>query len=99
VAFKATSSKSKGKKKQESPSEEEESSTCDEDDGDEFSALFVKVGKLLRKKSYCGRRKKTSSKKSEHSMKCFRCHSKDHLIAKCPYDSGDEDAINKERKK
>ena len=29
----------------------------------------------------------------------LRCHSKDHLIAKCPYDSDDEDAINKERKK
>ena len=29
----------------------------------------------------------------------FRCHSKDHLIAKCPYYSDDEDAIKKERKK
>jgi hypothetical protein len=32
-------------------------------------------------------------------MKCFRCQSKDHLIAKCPYDSDDDDAVRKERKK
>jgi FtsZ-binding cell division protein ZapB len=32
-------------------------------------------------------------------MRCFRCHSKDHLIAKCPYDSDDENAIKKKRKK
>ena len=32
-------------------------------------------------------------------MRCFGCRSKDHLIAKCPYDSDDEDAIKKERKK
>jgi hypothetical protein len=44
-------------------------------------------------------RKKASSKKNDHAMKCFRCHSKDHLIAKCPYDSDDEDAIMKEKKK
>jgi hypothetical protein len=32
-------------------------------------------------------------------MKCFRCNGKDHLIAKCPYASDDEDAMRKERKK
>jgi hypothetical protein len=51
------------------------------------------------KKSYRAKRKKNSSKKNEYTMRCFRCHSKDHLIAKCPYDSDDEDAIKKEQKK
>jgi hypothetical protein len=53
----------------------------------------------MKKKGYRVRRRKNSSKKNEHTMRCFRCHSKDHLIAKCPYDSDDEDAIKKERKK
>jgi hypothetical protein len=99
VAFKAsTSSRSKGKAKQESSSDEESSSCEDEDD--EKMALFVKqFGKFMKKKGYRTRIKKTSSKKNEHSMKCFRCHSKDHLIAKYPYDSDDEDAIKKEKKK
>jgi hypothetical protein len=84
VEFKATSYKSKCKKKQDS---------LNEDNVDKLSALFVKVGKLLRKEVH--QRGKTSSslsKKSEHSMKYFRCHSKDHLVGKCPYDNGDEDA-------
>jgi hypothetical protein len=44
-------------------------------------------------------RRRNSSKKNKQTMRCFRCHSKDHLIAKCPYDSDDEDAIKKEGKK
>lgn len=94
VEFKATSYKSKGKKKQDSLTEEESNaSSSNEDNVDKLSALFVKVGELLRKEVH--QRGKTSSslsKKSEHSMKYFRCHSKDHLVGKCPYDNGDEDA-------
>jgi hypothetical protein len=96
VAFKATTSK--GKSKIESSSDED-SRSCDSDAIDEKMALFVKqFGKFMKKKGYRARRK-NSSKKSEHTMRFFRCHSKDHLIAKCPYDSDDEDAIKKERKK
>jgi hypothetical protein len=63
-------------------------------------ALFIKqFDKFMKKKGYHARRRKNSSKKNEQTMRCFRCHSKDHLIAKCPYDSDDEDAVKKERKK
>ena len=96
VAFKASTSK--GKAKQESSSEEEASS-CDSDEDEEMALLVKRFGKFMKKKGYRARRKKSSSKKNDHSMRCFRCHSKDHLIAKCPYDSDDEDAIKKERKK
>jgi hypothetical protein len=97
VAFKATTSK--GKSKIESSSDED-SNSCDSDDIDEKMTLFVKqFGKFMKKKGFRARRRKNSSKKNEHTMRCFRCHSKDHLIAKCSYDSDDEDAIKKERKK
>jgi hypothetical protein len=52
----------------------------------------------MKKKGYRVRRRKNSSKKNEQTMRCFRCHSKDHLIAKCPYDSDDEDAIKEQKK-
>jgi hypothetical protein len=97
VAFKATTSKGKSKIKS---SSDEDSSSYDSDDIDKKMALFVKqFGKFIKKKGYRARRRKNSSKKNEQTMRCFRCHSKDHLIAKYPYDSGDEDAIKKEWKK
>jgi len=96
VAFKASTSK--GKAKVESSSEGEACS-CDSDEDKEMALLVKKFGKFMKKKSYWARRKKSSSKKNDHAMRCFRCHSKDHLIAKCPYDSDDEYAIKKERRK
>jgi hypothetical protein len=102
VAFKATSSKSKGKKKKEESSSEDEpcsSSSGQEEEVSEQMALLVKrMGKLM-KKGYRSKGKRSSSKSSDRPMKCFRCNSKDHLIAKCPYASDDEDAMRKERKK
>jgi hypothetical protein len=69
-------------------------------DSDEEMALFVKkFGSFMKRKGYTSRRKKSSSKKHDENMKCYRCHAKGHLIAKCPYDSDDEDAIRKERKR
>jgi len=95
VAFKASSSK--GKAKIES-SGKEEASSCDSDEDEEMALLVKRFSKFM-KKGYQARGKKSSSKKNDHSMRCFKCHSKDELIAKCPYDSNDEDAIKKERKK
>ena len=81
VAFKATSSK--GKAKQES-SEDEDLSFDVMDD--EKMTLFVKrFGKFMVKKGYRARRKKSSSKNKEESRRCFKCGSKDHLVAQCPY--------------
>ena len=78
VAFKATSSK--GKAKQESSSEDEDLSFDEMDD--EKTALFVKrFGKFMVKKGYHAIRKKSSSKNKEESRRCFKCGSKDHLVA------------------
>ena len=95
VAFKATSSK--GKAKQETSSEEDES--WDDDDDDEKMALFVKrFGKFMVKKGYRARRKKSSSKNKEESRRCFKCGSKDHLVAQCPYNSDNDDDDKKSKK-
>jgi hypothetical protein len=55
---------------------------------DEKMALFVKrFDKFMVKKGYRARRKKSSSKNKEESRRCFKCGSKDHLVAQCPYNS------------
>ena len=62
-------------------------------------ALFVKrFGKFMVKKGYHARRKKSSSKNKEVSRRCFKCGSKDHLIAQCPYNSENEDDDKKDNK-
>ena len=79
VAFKATSSK--GKAKQDTSSEDEGSFSWDDDD-DEKMALFVKrFGKFMVKKGYRARRKKSSSRNKDEARRCFKCGSKDHLVA------------------
>ena len=97
MAFKATTSY-KGKAKQESSSEDEDLS-FDEMDGEKM-ALFVKrFGKFMVKKGYRARRKKSSSKNKEESRRCFKCGSKDHLVAQCPYNSDNDDDKNKKKDK
>ncbi|XP_066341120.1 uncharacterized protein [Miscanthus floridulus] len=98
VAFKAgASSKSKGKKKKDESSDEECSSA--HDDEDEEMALFVKrFGKFMKKKGYGARRRKASSKNKEEPRRCFKCKSKDHLIADCPYNSDNDDDNKKDKK-
>jgi hypothetical protein len=84
VAFKTTSSK--GKAKQKSSSEDKDLSFDEIDD--EKMALFVKrFGKFMVKKGYHDRTKKSSSKNKKESRRCFKCGSKDHLVAQCPYNS------------
>ena len=97
VAFKATSSK--GKAKQDTSSENEGSFSSDDDDNEKM-ALFVKrFGKFIVKKGYRARRKKSSSKNKEESRRCFKCRSKDHLVAQCPYNSNNNDDDKKNKKK
>ena len=58
---------------------------------DEKMALFVKrFGKFMVKKGYRARRKKSLSKNKEESRRCFKCGSKDHLFAQCPYNSDND---------
>ena len=51
------------------------------------------------KKGYHARRKKSSSKNKEESRRCFKCGSKDHLVAQCPYNSDNDDDDKKSKKK
>jgi hypothetical protein len=95
VAFKATSS-SNSKAMQHTSSEDDDSSFDDVDN--EKMALFVKrFGKFMVKKGYRASRKKSSSKDKEVSRRCFKCGSKNHLVAQCPYNSDNND--NKKSKK
>jgi hypothetical protein len=97
VAFKATSS-SKDKAKQESSSEDEDSSFDELDD--EKMTLFVKrFGKFMVKKGYHAKMMKSSSKRKDEARRCFKCGSKDHLVAQCPYNSENEDNDKKGKKK
>jgi hypothetical protein len=97
VAFKATSS-SRGKAKQGTSSEDDDSSFDNMDD--EKMTLFVKrFGKFMVKKGYHARRKKSSSKNKKESRRCFKCGSKDHLVAHCLYNSDNDDDNKKSKKK
>jgi hypothetical protein len=63
-------------------------------------ALFVKrFGKFMVKKGYRARRKKSSSKSKDELRRYFKCGSKDHLVAQCPYNSENEDDDKKGKKK
>jgi hypothetical protein len=95
VVFKATSSK--GKAKQDTSIEDDDSSVDEMDD--EKMTLFVKrFDKFMVKKGYCARSKKSSSKSNDDARRCFKCDSKDHLVAQCPYKSENEDDDKKGKK-
>jgi hypothetical protein len=67
---------------------------------DENTTLFVKrFVKFMVKKGYHARRKKYSSKNKEESRRCFKCGSKDHLVAQGPYNSDNDDDDKKSKKK
>ena len=55
----------------------------------------------MMKKGYRARRKKSSFKNKEESRRCFKCGSKDYLVAECPYnsDNGDDKKNKKKDKK
>ena len=97
VAFKAvTSSKSKGKSKKEVSSDDEETSDID----DEFLTLFVrKFGKFMKKKDYGARKRRDHLKNKDYVRRCYKCKSKDHVVADCPYNNdNNEDEKKKEKK-
>jgi hypothetical protein len=97
VAFKSTSS-SKGKAKQETSSEDENSS-FDEMDNEKMDLFVKRYGKFMVKKGYHARRKKSSSKRKDEARRGFKCGSKDHLVAQCPYNSENEDDDKNGKKK
>ena len=50
------------------------------------------------KKGYRARRKKSSSRNKDEARRCFKCGSKDHLVAQCPYNSDKDDDKNNKKK-
>jgi predicted nucleic acid-binding Zn ribbon protein len=95
VAFKASaSSKNKGKSKKQESSDDEDAKDID----DVAMALFMrKMGKFMKKKG-CGARKRRDHNK-EYMRRCYKCKSKDHVVAYCSYNSdNDEDNKKKEKK-
>ena len=95
VAFKtSTSSKSKSKAKKEESSGDEDTSDFD----DEAIALFVrKMGKFMKKKGYGATKRKDHNK--EYVRRCYKCKSKDHVVADCPYNSDNDEDEKKKLKK
>ena len=57
-----------------------------------------RFGKFMVKMGYRARRKKSSSKSKDEARRCFKCGSKDHLVAQCPYNSDNDDDDKKEKK-
>jgi hypothetical protein len=55
--------------------------------------------KFMVKKGYRARRKRSLSKGKEEPRRCFKCNSKDHLIAECPYNSNNDDNNKKSKEK
>ena len=80
MAFKASAS-SKSKSKKEESSDDEEASDFDM----ESMALFVKnFGKFMKKKGYKARKRRDNFMNKDQVRRCFRCKSKDHILADCP---------------
>jgi len=53
----------------------------------------------MMKKGYRARRKKYTSRSKGESRRCFKCDSKDHLVAQCPYNSENEDSDDKKTRR
>jgi hypothetical protein len=97
IAFKSSSSsKNKGKSKKQESSDDEDASDID----DETMALFVcKMGKFMKKKDYGARQRRDNFKSKDYMRRCYKCKSKDYVIADCPYNSdNNEDEKKKEKK-
>ena len=64
-------------------------------------ALFVcRMGKFKNKKGYGARKRRDNFKSKDYVRRCYKCKSKDHVVADCPYNcDNDEDEKKKENKK
>jgi hypothetical protein len=58
-----------------------------------------RFGKFMMEKGYHARRKQSSSRNKDEARRCFKCGSKDHLVAQCPYNSENKDDDKKGKKK
>jgi len=39
----------------------------------------------MKKKGYDVRKRRDKNKSKEYVRRCYKCKSKDHVVAKCPY--------------
>jgi hypothetical protein len=102
VAFKAgtssSKSKSKGKTKKEESSDNERSNDSDIDD--EAMALFVrKFGKFMKKKGFNAKKRREHFKNQDYMRRCYKCKSKDHVVADCPHNSDNDENDKKKKEK
>jgi hypothetical protein len=58
-----------------------------------------RFGKFIVKKGYRVKRKKSSFKNKKELRRCFKCRSKNHLVAQCTYNSDNDDDDKKSKKK
>ena len=62
-----------------------------------MTLLVRKIGKFIKKKGYGARKRRDHNK--EYVRRCYKCKSKDHIVADCPNSSdNDEDDKKKEKK-
>ena len=63
-----------------------------------MALLVRKMGKFMMKKGYGARMRRDHNK--EYVRRCYKCKSKDHIVADCPYNSdNDEDKKKKHKEK
>jgi hypothetical protein len=62
-------------------------------------ALFVrKMRKFMKKKGYGARNRGDNFKSKDYVRRCYKCKSKDHIVADCSYNSDNNEDEKKEKK-
>ena len=63
-------------------------------------ALFVhKFGRFMKKKGYGARKRRDNNKSKDYVRRCYKCKSKDHVVADCPHNSDNDKDEKKEKEK
>ncbi|XP_066324350.1 uncharacterized protein [Miscanthus floridulus] len=53
----------------------------------------------MKKKGYGARKRREHLKNKDYVRRCYKCKSKDHIVADCPYNSDDDEQEKKKEKK
>ena len=49
------------------------------------------------KKGYGARKRRDNNKSKDYVRRCYKCRSKDHIVADCPYNSDNDEDEKKEK--
>ena len=52
----------------------------------------------MKKKGYGARKRRDQNKSKEYVRRCYKCKSKNHVVANCPYNSDNDENDKKEKK-